>query len=319
MTLSTIPDTVQFVGRLRKLLDIATVENQEIRIKCPDSIGQYSVALRVKPGVLRRVRTLRFPFPQLTRLEVRSLPIFKDEHLCVTRGPEEFRVDLDALSDNEFFLFDFEFRLDDKQYLRSLVHRDHQRESFGDDQDRFWIQAQLKHLKVLETNYGVIDLRDVDLRVDVGIHQDLKAAIPRAFVEGMEIGAKLLREPNRSKKAALAMEHMRQKRSLQNLKDDEVLGILQGFFTSARFATFLSVSNPFRFSEAQRGTEFYDSIPFPVFPKTMKVVSRTDLSLKNPVAEGHLVYRKAEFQRELEEVFPKMRTPSRRLLPPLQQ
>jgi hypothetical protein len=300
-----IKDALQFIGRLHKLLDIATVENQEIRIKCPESRGQYSVAVKVKSGVFRRVRTLRFPFPQLVRLEVRSLPIFRDENHAVTHVNSEFIVNLDALSDNEHFLFDFEFRLDDDQYLRSLVHRDHQREQFDGDQDKYWMQAQLKHLKVLETNYGVVDLRDLDLLVDVGIHQELKTAIPKPFVESMELAAKLLREPDRNRKLVLAAQHAKQKRRIQNLKDDEVLSGIQDFFTSAKFSRYLSVGNPFRFSEAARGTEFYDNIPFPVFPKSMRVVSRTDLSLRKPVAEGHLVYRKMDLQKEMADLFPK--------------
>ena len=86
-------------------------------------------------------------------------------------------------------------------------------------------------------------------------------------------------------------------------REQEVLMDLQDIFEPLQFCTFVDVKSPFRYSDCIRGKEFYDKIPFPTFPKTMKVISRTDLSLDKPAAEGRLIYKKKDLQDKISEVF----------------
>ena len=63
------------------------------------------------------------------------------------------------------------------------------------------------------------------------------------------------------------------------------------------------MTRPFRYSDCIRGKELYDAIPFPTFPKSIKIVSRTDLSLDKPANEGRLIYKKKNFQKKISKIF----------------
>ena len=52
-----------------------------------------------------------------------------------------------------------------------------------------------------------------------------------------------------------------------------------------------------------RGGDFYEKLPFPTWPRSMKVVSRTDLNFENPTADGNLIYKKDSFAEEIGKIF----------------
>jgi hypothetical protein len=185
-----------------------------------------------------------------------------------------------------------------------LVQRDSQAESVSETKNEYWLHAQLKNLRALQTNYGRLDLLDLDLFLDVAVHQDVKPKIPTPFLEDLNIIAEWIAEKDRGKKWDLSLEHLRKQRAKRYAgKEQEVLRDMQDLFDPEHFCSFIDVTTPFHYFDCIRGKEFYDKIPFPTFPKTMKVVARTDLSLDNPAAEGKLIYKKRDLQEEVSLVF----------------
>ena len=217
------------------------------------------------------------------------------------------KILLDKLSkDTDTFWATIEYDIKDNNFLNDLVQRDMQTESISETKNEYWMHAQLKNLRALQTNYGRLDLQDVDFFVDVAVHQDIKTKIPKPFTVDLEIVAKWISEKERGEKHDLSLEHLRQQRTQRYAgREQEVLKDLQDLFIPEQFCTFIDVALPFRYSDCIRGKEFFDKIPFPTFPKAMKVISRTDLNLDNPAVEGRLVYKKKDFQDKISEVFSK--------------
>lgn len=51
----------------------------------------------------------------------------------------------------------------------------------------------------------------------------------------------------------------------------------------------------FRYANCYAGRERYD-LPIEVIPKRMEVISRADISLEVPAANGKIIYRKKQFR-----------------------
>ncbi len=301
-----VNDAIDVVGRIYEILRPAKVVSQEITLKCPEKEGEYSVAIEIRRGIRRKLgRILKFKFPSINRLTVRSLPLMRDESQAVTRQSDGFELNTDLLSDSDLYLLDFDFTVEDDRYLKSLVRRDVEKEALGANRDEYWMHAQLKHPRVLQSHYGRIDLRDVDFLVDVAVHQDIRDVIPKPFVRDLEIIRNWIRETERTKKIRLTMEHLRQRSTGLVGKESDILNDLQELFLPRTFSQFVEVTPMFKFYDCIRGTDFFDDVPFPTFPKIMKIVSRTDLTLATPAAEGRLIYDRADFRDQLSQLFPR--------------
>lgn len=303
-----VGDALDVVSRITKeLTTVSRIENQEITFDAQSGVVEYSAVLNIKRGIRRTMRhRLKFVSPELLRFTVKAFPLLTNERAAVQKIAEGFEVDLAELNaDAEQFQVSVEYKVDTEDFLRGLVKRTHDKDGrVREDEEEYWMAAQLRHLKVLETQYGAIDLRDIDVKVDVAIQQEIKTAVPQRFVRELEVAGKWLREKHRDRKHQLSMEHLRMQSSDASVDDAEVLKEIQDLFFPSSFSRFIDVERDFRYSSAYRGSEFYEAIPFPTFPKTMSVMSRTDLSLNKPVADGVLKYKKGDFKKTLEEFFP---------------
>lgn len=165
------------------------------------------------------------------------------------------------------------------------------------------MSAQLKHVGVLKKNYYSVNLRDVPFIVDVAIHHDVRITVPGIYRKQLETFVEITKKKGRSEKYKDLMQLQR----LQKLKYGGVelatLRDLFELFTPTRFRQFIEVLRDFYYSDCMRGSDFYDTLPFPTWPKTMKVISRTDLNLDKPAADGTLVYRYNDFISEIKKLF----------------
>ena len=58
----------------------------------------------------------------------------------------------------------------------------------------------------------------------------------------------------------------------------------------------------FHSSECYRGSNYYDNVPIPTLPKTMGVISITDLGLENFIAKGIIVYKRVDILEEVTKI-----------------
>jgi len=321
--LTDISDTpkilIQAAAKIYRLLSEAKalkILNQELFIKVPELIGEYSVAIQVQPNIPFG-RKLRFSVPNVINVRARTLDDFSDETQAIRKQADDFELLIDEIrSESDRLLLTFEYRLKNDKFLNDLVHRDSQRDvskSEGDI-DEYWMHAQLKHPKILRSKYGRLDLRDIDFNVNVGIHQDLKTAISKDFIRNLQVVKEWIRSGDRTEKWRLGHRHLRLRSKPFTGKEDEILDELQKIFMPRGFRTFVDVTNPFRYYEAIPGVDFYD-IPFCSFPKVMRVVSRTDLNLNNPAAKGKLLYKREDLKHKIEEIVGVPGEPERVRLP----
>ena len=63
------------------------------------------------------------------------------------------------------------------------------------------------------------------------------------------------------------------------------------------------VQKDFQYWDCSRESDFYDNLPFPTWPKSMKITSKTNLSLEKPAADRILIYKHQDFVSEIEKLF----------------
>ena len=162
--------------------------------------------------------------------------------------------------------------------------------------NEYWMSAQLKHPKVLRDNlgYGRVDLKDVDVTVDVGIHNELKTTIPPAFIGRLKTFFKIMAESD-PRRQYLAVPKLRQLAKEPTAgKEFEILSELESLFLPITFAKYIDVKQDFRYSDCYKSKECFE-LPMEIIPKRMNVISRASLTIDDPTANGILVYKNNQF------------------------
>jgi hypothetical protein len=158
------------------------------------------------------------------------------------------------------------------------------------------MSAKLKHPKALSdyAHYGRFDLRDVDVTVDVGVHNELKTTIPTALIQRVKTFFDIMGEtdPRQQLKAVPRLRKL----ALSDTagREFKILVDLEALFFPEEFSKYVDVAKDFRYSTCYKGKEFYE-LPVPMIPKRMNVVSRADLTLEKPAVEGTLIYKSTLF------------------------
>jgi len=278
------------------------VLSQEIVVHCPEQVQQFSLAFEATGGLLGQNK-VRFPFGRPIRARLRPIMGGADLSESIIMVENGFEINCQGMRSEDTFLLEAEYNFPDPKFMDALVHRERAKELPKDVETEYWMHAALKHPKALQTKYGRLDLRDLDFTVDVGVSEDIKTSIPGVFKVELDAAFKLLKEKDPHRKTVLGIQHIRAMRGRGKGRNIlELLGDLQEIFLPNGFSQFVDVSKDFRYANCFRGLSYYETIPFPTWPKNMTVVSRTDLGLDRCAAEGVLVYKKKNFLEKVERI-----------------
>lgn len=278
----------------------------EITLYCPDNIQKYSLAFEAKGGFIPPKLTFNYGRP--IRAKVRTLTggIDLSQSLQITENG--FEISTKSMTSGDLYLLDVEYKINDPHYLNSLVHRSHAKEIPKEDNDEYWMHAELKHPNVLKTKYGKLDLQDLDFNVDVGISGDINTIIPESFKKELDIGVAMLNEKNPREIQKLGFQRVQAMKSRGKSKSAlDCLNDVQELFFPTKFCKYIEVERDFHYSECHRGNSFDSSLPWNLtWPKTMKVVSRADLNLENCAVNGTIKYKKKNFLDEITKIIGKV-------------
>lgn len=274
----------------------------EIIIYCPENIQKYSIIFEAKSGMLPR--KIKFPYGVPRRLKLKPLRSLADLSDAVRITNDGFEINTKSMLSTDTFILDVEYNIDNHNYLNSLVERHHAKEIPNEEDNEYWMHAELKHPKVLKNKYGKLELQDIDFNVDVGLSRDINTVIPDKFKNELEIGVELLKETNPRNIQQLGYKRIQAMRSRgKNKSAVECLNDIQDLFASQTFCKYIDVEKDFHYSDCLRGHNYHEFVPWNLtWPKTMKVVSRTDLNLDNFASEGIVKYKRRSFLDEIEKM-----------------
>jgi hypothetical protein len=293
----------ELVHKIWEKIPKIEILNQETTINVPESVVEYSMFIRIPsdfrsirkpieisaPSITRISTSSLHPFPQTIRDAVRK-GIYDDGRVVYALIPELLPPECDLISMTVWY------SIAEASILDDLVDRKKAHEPSGPERNEYWMSAKLKHPKALieHAHFGRFDLRDVDVTVDVGIHNELKTTIPSALIQRMKAFFDLMAEtdPRQQFKALPKLRQLAQSGTAG--REFKVLVDLESLFFPEEFSKYVDVIKDFRYSSCYKGKEFFE-LPIPIIPKKMNVISRADLTLEKPAAEGILVYKSSMF------------------------
>ncbi len=195
--------------------------DKEIIVNCPDLIQKYSILFQAAGGVVKVAsKKIKFPFGKPVNVVLRPLGALQEIQDAISINGTGFEISTKGLSKYDEFSLDIEYNIRDIRFVNALVHKNVLREVPKDKENEYWMHAELKHPKVLQTTYGKLDMNNLDFNVDVGISEDIKMQIPTSFMHELKTGVELLSERDWHKKAKLGLIHaraMRERRKKENV------------------------------------------------------------------------------------------------------
>jgi len=291
-----------------KLKGDFSIEGQELTFLCPENCEKWSIVFLSKKGLLGGKQS--FSVPSVRRVSVSSIIPLKDvTSKCVNVLPQGgFEIYYKNLESNVPYLLEVEFDIEKPMFIDNLVYRKVQEDTLQEYR-RYWMEAQLRFVDVFEKWFSNIRFKDLDFNVCVSTYEDVRTVIPASFKRELEVVVKWMSETDRERKSRLSMEHLRLLRARRGggeIKHGksilELLQKLQDIFLPKTFQTFIKVERDFYYHDCIRGADYY-AAPFPTWPKFMTVITRTNLDLDKPAAEGFLDFNYQNFKSKIEELF----------------
>lgn len=279
------------------------IDGRELVLECPESVQKYSLLLEPKARSIEQGKTLRLESGEVQRASIKQLRGFASIPNTIAVDSGGITIDLSDLQSGEQYIVDIEYKINDPRFIDSLVDRHKLRETPSELMNEYWMVAQMKHLEALKESFNRIDIRNIDFGVDVGIHQDINLTVPSEFKQQIQSIISLLGKSGRSEKFRDFKRFQYLQRRKYGGRELELLAELQELFLPLSFSRFVEVEKQFYLHACERGTDFYDRLPIPTWPKYMRVVSRTSLNFEQPAADGILRYKKKDFLREVESKF----------------
>lgn len=280
------------------------IEGQQITLLCADDIQKYSISLTPTKRSFISQKYIDLPQGHPIRANLYQYRGLANID-ALERTDNGIRIDLRKLTRNEPYTLEIEYQIEEKRFIEAFVDRVPQRDiphRANEPIKQYEMSAQLKHPKVLKQRFSSVNLRDVDFTVDVSVHQDINTKLPGVFKEIIEILNKMSKPLGRDEGFQLQKRLQHLQKSKYGKEVDEDLKKMYELFTPLKFRNYVDVEG-FNYADCIRGSEFYEEIPFPTWPKTMKVISKTDLNYDIPAAVGILKYHHQEFVSDIEKVF----------------
>lgn len=277
------------------------IVSEEITIKCPEETEVVSIAFEPHAGVLGQ--KVKFPLGKPERAHLRALE-GSSEGLqnALAIHDNGFEIRTRGMGSSRLFLLEVEYDIEHPRLLDGLIQRNTPAETPKSKSTEYWLHAELRHPAALKTRYSRFDLQDLEFAVDVGIAENVKTVLPKSLVKELETSVALLESRDKIRKRVLADEHLRAMDLRGGESTVRLLGNLQSVFVPTAFRRFVEVKRDFHYGDCERGVSLYDTLPIPTWPRSMKVVSRTDLSLERPASQGTLVYKRDAFQKRVQEL-----------------
>jgi hypothetical protein len=301
-TADQIIDTLQKISGVLDKIRYFKREGQSMCIKTPQKIVQYDAVIRVQElGLISR--DIKFPLPQVECISGTCMPSLFQLGNSIKKTSTGFVLSKEDIpTGTELVLMQFQYKIPDSKFVTNLVKTKVATEPLEfEDKDEYWMSAQLRFPKILEKVYAGLEVEDIDLNVNVAVDNEVKTAIPRAVEKDLQIIREMLSETERGRAHRLLLRHMSMRRRLSI----DIYGIvteISMLFSPLRFQNFIEVTSPFRYSDSEKTTSFYD-FAGQLVPKTVTVTSQTNLNLEVPAVSGKVVYKKKDILDKLKDIF----------------
>lgn len=280
-----------------------------LRVDCMNELGIYTTTVEVGSKFSKWVKKIgpkskEFSMNQVYDVKLAALkpPIKIDS--AISYKNDKIIVDLTKTLEYDMFRLEVSYRID-KDWLRSLVSSRSSPEPLA-EKFKYHLSAQLTNPESLQKGFSEVDVEEFPVEASVQIQEDIKLNIPSYVKQLSEIEAEMLSEydPHKGLKI-LRLQQKRHTLKKKMGKEDLMTKLrdLTVFLRPTKFLRYLDVLEDFRLHKCEWGSSLFRTMGMFILPKTMEVISRTDLNLNVPAKKGVLIYESGKFSQDVDELF----------------
>ncbi len=309
--MSEIKDTNELLEIVKTVSEMIRGEKRNsLRIECMNSLGVYGTHIKVDSKFSKWVNGLThgsMEVPASQVYEVRTTgfsPYPQTIKGNITRSNGKLIIDLKPALKFDLFSIEIFYRMDD-EFLKGLVRARSSPEPLS-DQVKYELSAQLRNPEGLQLGFSEVEIEEFPISARVHIADRINMSVPDYVKDLLKIETDLLNERN-PHAGMRVLELQRKKtqllRRLGKASLTDKIKDLSLVLTPSHFINYVKTLEDFKLHQCERGTEFFHALGMLQLPKSMNVISRTDLNLKKPAAKGTMIYNSKKFDEEIADLF----------------
>lgn len=299
--------SLALISKIQEVFKFANPEGRNIEFSYLAQEMEVSMLLSIPSGYKRWGKDrIHLNFPEIKGVALKNLPIFTDSK-AILRTDQGYYLDVKNLGDYEQFLLIVKHNAP-PALLRDLISVQNSNVPMNtyDGIEEYWLSVALKKRELLKRAFKEgFNIYGFENHFTINIHNSVATTIPNKFVDRLKNITKFIHETDREGMRRIVYERLRYQKEKKKQEDERklIMDLRNSFCTSNAFLKFIKVDNPFICKEAIQGQNYFDGIPFDIFPKAMDVVSTTNINFDNPTAEGKLYFKKTTFEDEIQNFF----------------
>lgn len=304
--LNLFKTSMSTIAKIYEHFKFADPQGRSIEISYTAQEMEVTMLLSIPTGYKRwGANKIHLNYPNIKDIKLKTIPFFNDS-TAIIKTEHGYYLDVKKLEDCEQFVLIIKHDAPQSS-LRELVsiQESDAPTHYDNGIEEYWLSVALKKRDILDKIFSGFNISNFENHFTINIHNSVATTIPKTFVNRLNNISKYIHETDREKMTKIAHQRLKQQREKRQQEDERVLisELRSNFCTSNSFLKFIKIDEPFRYKEAIQGLDCFDGVPFDVFPKTMDVISSTNIDFDHPTAEGKLYFKKTTFEEEIDNFF----------------
>ena len=260
--------------------------------------SQIGFQISVPEGWRKNHRKIKIPaFSGYTILQMLDEGFQEQKHLW-TLDDGNFVLDASKLPSSTRYFVDMEGVVDENVlkkfvYIKPAANRDN-----DDKNDKYWLESSIKQLHMLENIYNDLEIDDVNFAVMIDMNKMFALTIPYEVGDKIAAHQQLLQASasniDREKLFRAAREYKRQEKISPFFDPSNFFRIIQRVTAKDFIRQYIDIDRPYDVGRIDQPEKYVG-----IIPQNINVQAITKLTLRNPIASGHLVFQREKYMEKL--------------------
>jgi len=274
---------------------------KRMRINYRDSTSEIGIHISIPDSLKRRVARVEVPaYYNFYIYEMLAEPFTPLPTTLWQFDGGKWKLDPKHLPRVDNFFLVMRGRLPPGMVGRLVRVQEARNRNQTESEDNYWLDCMIRDVELFEGVWTALEVQDIDVGVNVAIDACFSSILPKEYSKKVDAVGDFLRAGHGKSRQEVfkAWGKLRSTNRIPGKSVDEFLGFMMRMTTGELFSQYLSVDKPFNLGLIKRD----DKVVGPA-PKRMLVEALTDLTTKQPVANGNLSFKKKEYTQKVKSAF----------------
>ena len=267
-------------------------EIKNVNINYLDRNVELGLAIEISGKVRRKTRYLELPLFQHCKITSMMDNYFNDIKVSdVTQtANNKIKINTSMLPASEQFYIRIngelpQTTLDNIVFIQPAGNQDKK-----DGNEMYWLSSMIRNVESLENLWESLEVDNVKAGVNIGIEKHLSTNLPPDLQKGLEAMRQYSKSIH-SKHWADSRDAWLKVKSLKNSKItvNNLNEVLEKHTSTDFFSQFVDIDLPYNLGEIK------NKEPTKAIPQNMYAEGLTKLTLKKPIAEGYMTFKKEKY------------------------